>query len=64
MNRNIGIIDNVALQPAIEAGIMPWDSDFDVKLYTEADITMEGATCFHFGLLISATISAKEGMAV
>ncbi|OLP95330.1 hypothetical protein AK812_SmicGene22557 [Symbiodinium microadriaticum] len=24
------------------AGIMPWDSDFDVKLYTEADITMEG----------------------
>ena len=21
---------------------MPWDSDFDVKLYTEADITMEG----------------------
>ncbi|CAJ1406205.1 unnamed protein product [Effrenium voratum] len=25
-----------------DAGIMPWDSDFDVKLYTEADITMEG----------------------
>jgi len=21
---------------------MPWDSDFDVKLYTEQDITMEG----------------------
>ena len=25
-----------------QAGIMPWDSDFDVKLYTEQDITMEG----------------------
>lgn len=25
-----------------DAGIMPWDSDFDVKLYTEQDITMEG----------------------
>eukprot|EP00434_Breviolum_minutum_P020776 symbB.v1.2.018326.t1/scaffold1458.1/size117527/5 len=24
------------------AGIMPWDSDFDVKMYTEQDITMEG----------------------
>ena len=21
---------------------MPWDSDFDVKMYTEQDITMEG----------------------
>ncbi|CAK9074888.1 unnamed protein product [Durusdinium trenchii] len=24
------------------AGIMPWDSDFDVKLYSEQDLTMEG----------------------
>ncbi|CAE8709839.1 unnamed protein product [Polarella glacialis] len=24
------------------AGMLPWDSDFDMKLYTEADITMEG----------------------
>lgn len=27
---------------SFKAGIMPWDSDFDVKLYTEQDITMEG----------------------
>ena len=31
----------------LQAGIMPWDSDFDVKLYTEQDITTEGATARH-----------------
>ena len=25
---------------------MPWDSDFDVKMYTEQDITMEGGNFF------------------
>ena len=35
---------------SVEAGIMPWDSDFDVKLYTEQDITMEGPVLSFLGL--------------
>ena len=36
---------------------MPWDSDFDVKMYTEQDITMEGGNLNAAGEGIEATMT-------